>query len=293
MRLLFLIGFPRSGTKLLMRLLESNDQIAGTSLEVNLAVDWPTQSKAERLSSLRRSTLVENMSMVRNDTNLVDGNFLDFLSKISGANKGAQFVLDKSPRYTMQISKLSKLYPEAYFIFLHRDPLEVASSFRSTWGKHPVRTAYQWQKVHRTINDSMEGLDDRRIHTVSYKRLVEQPALELKSISDFLGIYNTFKLDVNSGEQYGKRKGKGVKRQRHKLVLTKREIELIEGICGKEAFRLGYQGYDEGADLPRQSEISKFVLRILDEYNSVKFYSKEKGFFYGIKYYMKLKGLWI
>ena len=59
-------------------------------------------------------------------------NFLCFMRKVTlacsrrrGARRTAQPLLIKSPVHTARIAMLLELFPDARFVFIHRDPLEV------------------------------------------------------------------------------------------------------------------------------------------------------------------------
>lgn len=60
------------------------------------------------------------------------GDFLYLLKKISLANKGKRLVL-KSPPNTARIGLLLSLFPDARFIFIHRNPFDVYASNQRFW----------------------------------------------------------------------------------------------------------------------------------------------------------------
>ncbi|HYE56280.1 MAG TPA: sulfotransferase, partial [Chitinophagaceae bacterium] len=54
------------------------------------------------------------------------------LKKISLQNKGRRLVL-KSPPNTARIKELLEMFPDASFVFIHRDPLDVYASTKKFW----------------------------------------------------------------------------------------------------------------------------------------------------------------
>ena len=56
---------------------------------------------------------------------------------------GKSYYLDKSPRYYLIIKELYKLFPEAKFIFLFRNPLSVLVSIISRIGRKVTGTGFQ------------------------------------------------------------------------------------------------------------------------------------------------------
>jgi hypothetical protein len=66
---------------------------------------------------------------------------------------GESYFLDKTPRYYLIIEELAEIFPDAKFIFLFRNPVEILSSILSTWCNSSL------QKVHSytTLGESPRG----------------------------------------------------------------------------------------------------------------------------------------
>jgi hypothetical protein len=68
------------------------------------------------------------------------------------AGDGARYFLDKTPRYHVIAGEIVKLFPDAKFIFLWRNPLAIVSSHIETWG------GGRWN-LYEFIFDLYDGLE--------------------------------------------------------------------------------------------------------------------------------------
>ncbi len=51
------------------------------------------------------------------------------------AKAGAKYFVDKTPRYHVISAEIMRLFSDAHFIFLWRNPLAIIASIIETWGK--------------------------------------------------------------------------------------------------------------------------------------------------------------
>ncbi len=70
---------------------------------------------------------------------------------INNADNGETYFLDKTPRYYLIIPEIAQIFPDAKFIFLFRNPLQVISSVMKTWCKGTLNG------LHRYNNDLING----------------------------------------------------------------------------------------------------------------------------------------
>jgi len=54
--------------------------------------------------------------------------------------EGEQYFLDKTPRYYLIIDDIFRLFPDAKFIFLFRNPVNILSSMLQTWGNNGFKS---------------------------------------------------------------------------------------------------------------------------------------------------------
>lgn len=183
---------------------------------------------------------------------------------------GGKFIIDKSPRYYYLLEFLDRLFPESKRIWLVRNPLDIAASYKKLYQDQSFdlvqmmkADSFDMRMADLTLGviRYMDYFAKENIHTikVSYEELVREPREQLTRICQFLG------LDYEEGmEQYGDfaRSGESdlffsmgvgdTLMLKHDVphtqsvdqwdqILTAREVEVICKILGKNVFnRLGY-----------------------------------------------------
>lgn len=183
----FLMGFPRSGTTLLDRMLsahpnvcsiEEQETLVDSHRDFVLAADG-----VNRLLSLtdeRRRSYLEAYRRRVSDA----------------AGPGAPVTLDKLPLHTIFLPLISRLFPEARVIFMVRDPRDVClSCFVQRFEINAAMahfldletTAQYYAAVMELGLDSLERLPIRAI-VVRYEQLVANPEPILRELIDFLGL---------------------------------------------------------------------------------------------------------
>ena len=147
MRQCFIISQPRAGSTLLQRLLATHPQIQ-TVGEPWLAIPFVYALREKGLwaeyihVSLAQGfgEFVSSLPGGRDEYFREAGDFLIRLQeKIS--TPGKTWFLDKTPRYHLILDELPKMFPDAKFIVLWRNPLAVAASILNTWkrGRFDIR----------------------------------------------------------------------------------------------------------------------------------------------------------
>jgi hypothetical protein len=94
---------------------------------------------------------------------LWEQSFTYLLKKISLANHEKQLVL-KSPPHTARMKQLLTLFPEAKFIFIHRNPYHVYASNKKFWGV--LQKAYALQGA--------ESIDVNAVILDTYARMMQR-----------------------------------------------------------------------------------------------------------------------
>jgi len=128
-----------------------------------------------------------------------DYNYL--VKKISLKNNGRQLVL-KSPGNAARIKKLLGLYPNARFIFIHRNPYDVYYSNVKLWnvfldnlslqtiprGKVRDRIIRMYQKLMKRYLEHRELVPKGQLVEVRFEDFVQQPLEEMRSIYENLEL---------------------------------------------------------------------------------------------------------
>ncbi|MCW8806695.1 MAG: sulfotransferase [Rhodanobacter sp.] len=129
-------------------------------------------------------------------------------------------MLEKTPKNALRVPFLAKVFPEAHFIYLHRDPRQTLSSMLEAWQSGRFRTyaqlpdwsglpwsllltpgwreligrplpeivAAQWNTTTRILLDDLAAVPSDRCHVLTYDALLSSPAAEVSRLSEALGF---------------------------------------------------------------------------------------------------------
>lgn len=129
-------------------------------------------------------------------------------------------MLEKTPKNSLRIPFLAAVFPEARFIYLHRDPREVLASMMEAWSSGRFRTyprlpgwtglpwslvlvpgwrdligcslhtivAAQWRTMTRVLLDDLEQLPDERWTVARYDALVADPGTEIRRLCRLMDL---------------------------------------------------------------------------------------------------------
>lgn len=202
--LIFVISQPRSGSTLLQRVLAGHPEIQTSAetwlmlhpvygrrtkgIETEFGARWQASAVSEFLEHYTDGADVYDQA-TRAWAQVIYGNAL--------ARSGRSLFLDKTPRYFFIIEELHRLFPEAHFVFLLRNPMAVLASELSTYvkGDWPVLGVFEpdLRAAPRLILDGMKRLGDAAI-TVRYEDFVARPEAVVADLCARLGI--TFQTDM-------------------------------------------------------------------------------------------------
>ena len=221
MKLLFLLSLPRSGSTLLQRLLMGHPEVASCG-EPWLALPLSMMDKGDEafatyghFSSARAlNNLFENLEGGRGAFMKEAGGFIERVYQQLNSS-GAEYFLDKTPRYYKIIDDLKLMFPQAKFIFLTREPLSVFGSIVNYVDGNAFRLPTWEQDIVEGVSclsRAVHGVDSSSMH-VRYESLVINPQLELKRIFSFLGLQMDAGIletladrDINMGDPHGAKK---------------------------------------------------------------------------------------
>ena len=128
-------------------------------------------------------------------------------------------LLEKTPKNALRVPFLLEVFPDAQFIFLHRDPRANLSSMIQAWRAkgwvtyrqlpgwpgpwslllppgyerlqgRPLEevVAFQWRVANQTILDDLADLPRERWTRVAYEELLRDPRAKIAGLLDFAGI---------------------------------------------------------------------------------------------------------
>jgi Sulfotransferase family len=221
----FIVSTPRSGSTLLFETLSGSPDLWTIGGESHVVYSAFPQLRAEndRMDSGRLTEL-----HAQKETGLLlRAGFVYFLRNRQGKNytdlakqPGSVRFLEKTPRNALNIPFLNRIFPDARYIFLHRDARENISSIMEAW-QHPnfitfpnlpgwarqhwclllppgwrelngkpiaEIAAFQWRASNLVMLNDLKNIPSGRWTSVSYAKLVEDPAGVIQDICKFAGI---------------------------------------------------------------------------------------------------------
>lgn len=223
LRPVFIVAAPRSGSTLLFETLACTPQLWTLGGEAhwlveNIADLQPGASGidsnrlgAEHASAEVAALIREQLSLYLRDTR---GGSPDS----AGGDATIRF-LEKTPKNSLRIPFFDRLFPDAQFIFLWRDPRENIASIIEAWQSGAWITypqlsdwdgpwslllppewralrgkpfadiaAFQWECSNRIILDDLARMAPERWCVVEYSNLVRDPTATVRRLCDFAGI---------------------------------------------------------------------------------------------------------
>lgn len=221
-RPIFIVAAPRSGSTLLFETLSVSPQLCTLGGEAHWLVEGipalrpgapgvdsnrldATQASAEAAQAVEQALWSR---MVDSERRRVD----------AAAARSLRW-LEKTPKNALRIPFFERLFPDALFVFLWRDPRENVSSIMEAWrsggwvtypaldgwdgpwsmllppGWRELRgrpleavAAYQWQRTNEVILDDLAARPRDRWLAVSYAELLGDPRSTVMGICEFAGI---------------------------------------------------------------------------------------------------------
>jgi len=179
-------------------LLPAEDDVAIVASGSRLAANWGQVYARDFQEIYGRYSLMEGISEAESQE--LARQLHGLLSRVSRAEGGRRLLL-KSPPHTGRLGWLRKHYPDAQFIFIHRDPYDVFSSNKGLWRSFEdqhlhhttpemVREAILWSydRTHANYLRDREGLRSDQLVEVSFDELQSDPVALLTRIDEQLGL---------------------------------------------------------------------------------------------------------
>lgn len=285
---LFIVGMPRSGTKLLRGLLSKHPRIRILAAETDFIPfidDWvqrhgrPVTSEAFKLfaDTMRGANYFNFRPAARgpfrwqdwriacNGNVDVGGLFEGFARYELNVERGAGLIwADKSPAYIRHIPLLLKHFPGARILHIVRDVRDHCVSMRNAWGKDLRRSAWRWGQDVLTAHRQCMHMPERCLE-VRFEELLQDPHTQMRRICLFLDL--EFLPGLTELSQSVERRGYAAGRteivrdnfRKFESRLTLQEIFAIESLAWQAMQALGY--WPDHAT--RQTSLSSLMQQVL------------------------------
>lgn len=185
-RPVFVVGMPRSGTSLTEQILASHSAVAGAG-ELSYAYDT-----AHRVRDITGRKFPDNMDLLSPAQFRELGQY--YLSRHSGENLAARYVVDKTPLNFQYIGLLGIALPRARFVYCHRDPVancwaihRIPFDEKQTYA-HSLTALGQYYRRHRELLDRWKSLFPGRIFDVRYEDTVDDVERQSRRLLGFLDL---------------------------------------------------------------------------------------------------------
>ena len=305
---LFIVGMPRSGTKLLRQLLNEHPAIGIPHIETRFLPTWIDNwqsygdlsmfanfkkfySKMMRLSYFMYMKEENNLIPVEVWFDLCKNFTLQCVFEAlirhdAGISTGIWG--DKSPMYIRHLPALEELFPDACFIHIIRDARDHCLSANRTWGKNMIRSAQRWHDDIKRAHLAGIGFREKYLE-VKYEDLISSPDKVLSNICKFLNItyYPQMKSLSRPSEEIGDAKGlKEIKSNNKNKYHTLMDPEIrkkIEVITADVLRTYGYTVHYKGK-IKRINRAQSLYYKLLDGINLLRFSILEVGVLKTIKW---------
>lgn len=275
----FIVGKGRSGTTLVSNILDGHPEVASATESRFLLLIWQKYKnlkvwkpemaetffedvikdyRVKYLWDFREEELMEQLKALPADLKAQDLIKLVYLfRKSSFPKKKIKFIVDKNPRYTIFISKLQRIFSNAKFIRIIRDPRDNVTSHVKFSKKKVSFLAYKWLTYNKHIDaKTKQFINDFK--TLRFEDLVLDKAAFFDEFESFTGINSLIEYETKRLEYKDQIEGKFSDRLKdqhqssvkpldpkkighHKTKLKPRQIQTIDAICFPYANQYQYK----------------------------------------------------
>jgi len=190
---LFIISLPRSGSTLLQAILAKNKEV------ITFSEPWLFLTFSSILINGSNHAVYDSnflyeatQHFFKNFNNQVLSQSVNsfFNAVFQQTNGKYKYFLDKTPRYYLIFNHLIDLFPQARFIILKRNLLDVIKSVSKSWHKNNLKFRMNRIDVFEGPKYIYEGtkLLDKRALVLEYENLVSDPVSSLKLLSNYLDL---------------------------------------------------------------------------------------------------------
>jgi hypothetical protein len=311
---IFIIGMPRSGTKLLRDVLNRHSKVAIMEIEshfipyfIHMFGDPPDFGPGDFdsfIQAFKRTTFYLNM--VRIMKRELDPAFLDHLRypyswndiftalfcfyMPPGKDQDA-LIGDKTPGYMNYISQLARIFPGAIFLHIIRDPRDYALSVKRSFGKSILRAADRWSKAVAKARGEGQKYDGQYFE-VRYEDLLDDPEKTMMKVCSYLNIeFDPAMMHLDHpSENLGDTQGalvivKSNKGKYRKMIPTG-TLRRLEQIVFSTAQDLGFT-MDLAVKAQPLNLVEQRLYLMYDGFASILFHIRTKGVVLGLEYFIK------
>lgn len=295
---IFIVGMPRSGTKLLRDLLNYHSLVGITANESHVlpyfyqnAGKYTPLSQAQNFDHFYKDftntiffqRLTANGHFSLNKSAWADAvqswqfsGVIEAFYRLYARQQNKTIWGDKTPSYLLHMPLLKSLFPGAKFIHIIRDVRDYCLSIKKAWNKNMYRAAQRWHdSIIKCRRDAAAHIGADYLE-VTYEALSNDPEKILRQICRFLAIpfENAMTSPTQPTENLGDTKNavgivKGNYGKWKKNMATETVLK-IEKMCGSLLTELGYSAA-YSATPKRLGNAEMQLYKVLDGLNLFRF----------------------
>jgi hypothetical protein len=308
----FLVGNPRSGTKMLRELLNASPDIWISDVESHFVPkftrvidrfgDLSDPANFQRLAAALTRTRafwyrarrgvhvpVEEWyaaCRTRNWPGVLEGLYrCVYAREIARPARRWDDVIwgDKTPEYMTEVPLLSTLFPHSRFVHIVRDPRDCCLSTERAWGNTPLRTAQEWADRTRRCRAAGRALGPTRYLEVRYEEVVVDVCAHVSRVFDFLGVPTPedvgrlFRVPENLGAARGAAGVVATNTGKWKHTMPPALRRRIEHLTGDQLAELGYEREYPALQTTHLFMATMMLFRARDAWRQLRFRRKELG----------------
>lgn len=274
---IFLFSLPRSGSTLTQRVLATHPEIDTASepwillpLLYSLRLHGVYAEYGHKLAVTAIEDYARGLPGGR-DTYLEEMKRYALRLYALRTKPGANFFVDKSPRYHLVAEKIIQLFDSGKFIFLWRNPLAIIASIMQTWAKgHWNLYEYDVDLFDGLTNliDAQTRYADKTI-SVRYEDLVSGDKSGWKRLFSFLGLdLDEKQISEFQGVELDARMGDTTGRYAYPSLSTE-PIEKWKSVLGNPLRKAWCHRYLKWIGRARLAMMGYDIDRLLDELDNL------------------------
>ena len=198
-QLVFLVGFQRSGTTWVQKVLGAHPEI-GTAQESHVfdQLIGPAVRHWEKVLSvdIGRGGVGLPAYLTQDEFDKLNRELVERVLSRADEYRDKPVFLEKTPDHIRYIDVIQRLYPEAKLVMMVRRPEDAVESMLAAgrdWGRHwaprsVLRAAWRWR---RAIKEGMAQLDgvaaDQKL-LIRYEDMRSNPQAVIQEILEFIGV---------------------------------------------------------------------------------------------------------
>ncbi len=313
----FIIGFPRSGTKLLRDLLNNHSKINIPEIETNFLpymnklVNNSKNLDDKKNFKIFYRKIIRTLYFLYQETREIKkidiNKWYDQCIKFDTAEIFRNLIFhdmniekddviiwgDKSPSYLRNVNLIKNLYPNAKIIHIVRDVRDICLSSRKTWGRNICYVAHRWNKSLTELNNIIDTYK-KIFFELSYETLITDTKNQMINICKFLNIDYEKGMELpqiiteNFGDARDMKKIKIDNKNKFMNELTYFEINEIEKIASENLKKYDYKLINNVKNIKNISKCQFLCYNFLDFLNLFYFRLKNENLNYNVKFYYYL-----